>query len=634
MFNHLKKHVILISIFLLLTLTTIVFYPSLKNDFLNWDDPMNVTDNKSIKTLSWENIKQLFAWSLVNKDLTASYYHPLTMLSYALEYHFFKLNPFVFHLTNLIIHLLNVLLVFWLLLILTSDVRISFLTAIFFGIHPLQVESVAWVTERKNILSTFFFLLTIICHLLYHRNQNKKYYYLSLFIFILSLLSKPTAATVPLILILCDYLQKKSIRNSFSEKIPFFVIVFGFGIFNFFIQLPAKHIYTPPKFLDGICIAAHDVLFYIIKIMVPIKLSCFYPHPERINNLLPLPYLISPIILTSLVLLIFFSRKYTRKIIFAFSFFLITLSPVSVLIIQGYVKADRYNYVPLIGIFYLTGELFSWIYREKTKGSKALNIIITIILIGIISIFSFVTFQRCQVWKDSMTLWSDVIKKYPNVMVAYNDRGEVYLQRKEYDKAMEDFNMAIKIEPNFMAYTNRGKVYEETKEYDKAIADYNQAIKVEPSRMEAYINRGNTYYKIKEYDKAIDDYNQALILNSSSPKPYTCRGNVYFDKGDYDRALADYNKALTVEPASDEAYNNRGTFYGFMKEYDKAISDFTSALSINPNNIEAYYNRGITYSNMKEYKKALDDLMKIQSMGYQIDQNLLGEIRKASEKEE
>ena len=211
-----KNHKIILSLCLILAIPAISFFPSLKNDFLNWDDPQYVTENKMITELSWRNIETIF------DSIYMGHYHPLTLLSYALEYRFFKLNPFAYHLTNLILHLINGLLVFWLIWMLKGGVLTSLVVSLLFGIHPLHVESVAWISERKDLLCSFFFLGSLVVYLTYLKTRRRRFYFLSLFLFLLSLLSKSMAVTLPLVLVLCDYLlDRKFDRKCLIEKIPF-----------------------------------------------------------------------------------------------------------------------------------------------------------------------------------------------------------------------------------------------------------------------------------------------------------------------------------------------------------------------------------------------------------------------------
>src|SRR3989339_477012 len=441
-FNKWQKNIL---IFFILSVTLVSYIPSLKNDFTNWDDGVLVKDNRKIRDLSFENIKNIFT------SYNVGLYDPMFSLSLALEYKFFKLNPRVYHTTNLTLHLLNCLLVFWLMFLLTKNNFVSFFVSLLFGIHPLHVESVAWISERKDVLYSFFYLGSIISYLYYVKNKDKKYYVLGLFTFVLSLMSKTMAVTLPLVLLLIDYIKQSShpepqakdlsIRKKIIEKLPFFVLSLIFGIITIFAQRSIKNIKEGQvlTFFDIVFNVCNELIFYITKLFLPLNLSAVYPFLERIGGMFSKIFSISPIIIIILVLAVYFSKKHTKKIIFGSLFFLLTLLPVlNIIPIGRVIPADRYTYIPFLGLFYILGEGIFYFYTQKTQ--NIIRVLILVLLIAVIPILSYLTYQRCKVWKDSLTLMSDVIKKYPDtVTVSYNNRGNSYRDNKEYTRAIADY---------------------------------------------------------------------------------------------------------------------------------------------------------------------------------------------------
>ncbi|OGS46123.1 MAG: hypothetical protein A2539_03275 [Elusimicrobia bacterium RIFOXYD2_FULL_34_15] len=583
-FNKWQKNIL---IFFILSVTLVSYIPSLKNDFTNWDDGVLVKDNRKIRDLSFENIKNIFT------SYNVGLYDPMFSLSLALEYKFFKLNPRVYHTTNLTLHLLNCLLVFWLMFLLTKNNFVSFFVSLLFGIHPLHVESVAWISERKDVLYSFFYLGSIISYLYYVKNKDKKYYVLGLFTFVLSLMSKTMAVTLPLVLLLIDYIKQSShpepqakdlsIRKKIIEKLPFFVLSLIFGIITIFAQRSIKNIKEGQvlTFFDIVFNVCNELIFYITKLFLPLKLSAVYPFLERIGGILSKVFSISPIIIVVLVIVIFFSKKYSKKIIFGSLFFLITLLPVLNIIPVGRViPADRYTYIPFIGLLYILGEGIFYLYTQKTQ--KMIKISIVILLIIVIPAFSYLTFQRCKIWESSFTLMSDVIENYPEtVTVSYNNRGNSYRDNKEYEKAIEDYNHAVKINPLYAeAYNNRGMAYFNRGEYDNAIDDYTKSIEIDSGYAKAYSNRGIAYWNKKEYDIAVEDFNQAINMNPKLKEAYNSLGNVYFTRSDYDKAIFYYSKAVEIDPYYAEAYQNRSGAYFMKKEYNKSWEDVTKLRSL------------------------------------------------------
>ena len=619
-----KKNILLIILIIFINIIT--FSPSIQNNLTNWDDLDYVTENILIKELTWKNIIDIFNFLNPASNLhVKSLYTPLVILSYAIEYHFFGNNPEGYHITNLVIHIINCLLVFWIILLITRDNMTSFLVSILFAIHPLHVESVVWITERKDLLYSLFFLGTIISYIYYKNTKRLPYYYMSLVLFLLSLLSKPMGVTLPVILLLFDYIMSGNIYNkkNIKEKIPYLLLTSIFIaitliISSFYKPSEGK---VPYPFSHNIFIASYNIIFYLYKLSWPTKQSAIYPHPE--GNSLPLFFLISPFIVLIFITVVILSVRYTKKISFAILFFLITILPVIQLIpVPPGISADRYTYIPSIGYFYILSEMFVWIYRKKTN--TRLKTLLIILLIFIIITLSLLSYKRTLVWRDSITLWSDVLKNYPEVWLAWNNRGIAYLEKNDYDRAIDDFNHSIKLDPgNGETYYNLGNAYYKKQEYDKSLKNFNLALRLNNSHIKAYINRGNLYYKTGNYELALSDFNKALTLAPYSYIAYTARGNVYFDKKEYKKSLSDYNQSLKIAPDFAETYNNRGMLYGVIKEYDKAIEDFTMAVTINPVFIEAYYNRAITWSHKKEYDKAWEDIEKIQKLGYQVDKQFM-----------
>jgi len=591
-----QKYRMLISVFLILIITFVTFLPSLKNEFTNWDDTGLVVENTAIRELSWRNIRMMFTSSFI------STYIPLTILSFSVEYHFFKLNPRAYHTSNLILHLVNCVLVFCLIYMLSGNSYVSLIAALFFGIHPLRVESVAWITERKDVLYSVFFLGSIISYLYYKKAQNVRNYYLSLFLFILSCMAKGVALTLPFVLFLFDYFFKRRFnKRLLIEKVPFLGVALIFAAIAIMIQRQTQILQQESFFgLQNIFIACYGLVFYLTKTLLPLHLSAMYPYPEGNGTLMPPIFLLSPIFIFVLSVLVIHSRKYTRKIIFGSSFFLISILPVLELItVAGdAIAADRYTYIPSIGLLFVVAISFQWFYLKAKRFNELVGSFLIIILVAIIIIFSILTRQRCKIWKNSFTLWNDVLDKYPNVPDAYNGRGLFYYDIKDYDKAISDFNQALIVDENYL---------------------------------KAYYNRGNVYDAIGEYDKAIDDFTRALKLNPRYAKAYNNRGLTYGRIGEHKQAIADFTKALKIDPYYAVAYNNRGLTYGRLGEHRRAVSDFTKALAIAPIYVKAYYNRAIAYYYLKEYDKAWSDVRRLDTFGHRVDPKFLDLLRKASQ---
>lgn len=644
-----------IAIFLIAIITIFAFYPSLHNGFTNWDDEDYVAENKDISSISWKNIKLFFTSSYVGM------YLPVTMITYSIEYYFFKDNPLIYHLTNLIFHIFNSLLVFWIIFIISRNIFSSFLCAIFFAIHPFHVESVAWISERKDVLSSFFIFVTIILYLYYKKTDCKKYYYLSLIMFTVSLMAKPMGITIPFILILFDYIMDgKSGNNNRNlnspcpegiqasllqiyfnikhllypyiiknmNKIPFLLLSIIFIIISVHTQGSALKSYNNLTWIDNCFVASYGLIFYLTKLIAPFNLSAFYPYPEKINNILPVKFLLSPIIVMALLFLLFSIRK-NKKLIFGSLFFLITIAPVIKLVpLSTAMAADRYTYIPSIGIFYLAGELFYFLYEHKKDYRK----IILISLIGIIGVLTILTMERCKVWKDSITLWNDVMKNYP-CATPYVNLSKEYIRFGEYEKAKGYIKEGLKYKPVVPElYYNLGLISVYEKKYDHAIDYFTEAIKIHLFYGNAYNNRGNVYYTIGQYDRAVFDYLRAIYIKPREPDNYNNMGLAYMAKGYYSIAIDNYTKALEIDENYIMGYKNRGSVFMKIKQYDRAIDDFKRVIFISPGDVEAYYNLSIIYYHMGEYDKSWEYVRKINSLDYDVEPAFLEKLKKASKR--
>ncbi|MGQ9817796.1 MAG: tetratricopeptide repeat protein [bacterium] len=587
---------------ILLLITFITLFPCLKNGYCNWDDHHLIMGNNAIKDLSWNNIKEIFTSGYLGT------YIPLTIFSFAIEYKLFRLNPFISHLINLVFHLFNVLLVFWFIYRLSKNSILSFIVALFFGIHPLRVESVAWATERKDMLYSFFFLGGLISYIYFQMRQHKRYYCLSLLLFLLSILSKPMAATFPLILILLNYYQERRFTlQQLYDKIPFLLITIVFSVINIVFQgsgaIPLLH------YFRHFFIFCYNILFYLYKLILPLNLSCFYPYPEKFEHTLPPVFLIAPLIITGLVIIVVRTKMFTNKIIFGSLFFILTILPVSQIIplVAPAIAADRYTYIPATGLFFVAGIIYLWLYN-RFKERSIIKIILVVFLIALFSFYSFLSFNRCKVWKDSITLWNDVLEKFPDCAIAYNNRGNAYNFNGQYEKAISDFDKAIEINPvSELAYFNRGIAYEKLKIDDKAIADFTNALNIQPAFIMGYVNRGAIYARIGEYDKAYDDLTRALQLNPHLAEAYYNLGVLYFNIKNYDLALKNYDKALEIDKYLSVVHVSKGDIYFIYGDFERAIENYTKAIEIDPMNVDAYYNRAVTSTRLGNLERALKD---------------------------
>lgn len=543
-------------LWLIVLVTIISFSPSLNNSFVHWDEDELLLENPFVREVSIENIKKIFTTPVVGR------YYPLSILSYQIDYKMFQFQPVIYHFNDLILHLLNVILVFYILQLLGFNLTLSAGTVLLFGIHPLQVESVAWAASRKDVLAAFFFFTALISYMFVYRKKDRQrsFYVLSSTFFVFSLFAKPAAITFPVILLLVDvFLKRKITLKDVINKMPLLFIALFFSFLTIRVAdsiggFPGTRYFS---FTTKILFSLYAFFLYVSKLFFPYQLSCLYPFPERNNGVYSGVFYIS--ILAVLGLIYAVVKKGNRPLKMAFLFFCITIFPVLHLIrVNTSVIYERFAYIPSLGIFLMMSAGYHHLLYSRFKTNPFMRRILYGLAVIYIVFLSSLTWQRCHVWQDYETLWSDVIKKYPTFPIAYINRGGGYHHTGKYALALDDFNKAIHIDPSHaVAYFNRAGLHTTNKRYDLAIADYTTALSFKAGfndpRMagQTYQNRGLVYAFQGRYDLAIRDYNQVLELDPDNALAYSNRGIAYYKQNRLEEALADFKTVLGLHPDDD-----------------------------------------------------------------------------------
>ena len=635
---------IVISLFLI-AVTFLVYGQVLDYRFLNFDDNKYVTENAHITNgFTREDVVWAFTESY------ASNWHPLTWLSHMLDFEIYGLDPFGHHLTNLIIHIANTLLLFWVLMKMTGTVWRSVFVAVMFAVHPLNVESVAWIAERKNVLSVFFFFLTLWAYIDY---VEKKRSFLFVVLFLaFGLMAKPMLVTVPFLLILLDFwplrrwnfggfagesemsaIKTESLGRLILEKLPLFILVAGSCVITFIAQKGGDAVRTTElrSFYSSVANGLISYVEYIEKFAWPRGLSVFYPHAgDSISGWKALTCGLILVVVTTWVV-----RSIQRAPYFAVGWFwyLGTLVPVIGIVQVGeQAMADRYTYLPMIGIFIC----IAWGFPELIKNAK--QKLIPILAGTFIPILMLLTWAQVKHWENSVTLFEHAIdvneNETPSFVIAYNNLGHALLSEQRFEDAVTVFQRAVEINPNYSkAQNNLGNALSELKRYDKAIGYYQQAIKIEPDYAEAFNNFANAlrnrgqlkesveYYREAirldgEYDeahfnlgitwsqqgqleKAIAQYQKALEINSKFTKAHNNLAGLLAQKGDISGAILHYRQAIAIDPGFAKAHNNLGSALAGQGKFKESILSFEKALSIDPNYIDAQKNLELAHSLVK-----------------------------------
>ena len=649
-------------------LVLIAFSPAFSSRFVNWDDPVYVTDNPLIRSLDWSSVAGMFSFETIP---LIHHYVPLVLISYSIEYYFAGLDPAVFHGTNVILHGISAVLVFWIVLQLSGSLSFSFFAALLFAVHPLRVESVAWVTERKDMLSgvTFFGALLSYVHYLRH-SKRRSFLVLTWVMFLCSLLSKAMAISFPVVLMLVDSLQGRKVdRQSLLEKAPFFALSIAFGILALLSQPAGTAVQQTEtgslsfSEIDRIFIASYAVLFYAVKFFAPVGLSVLYKLPATDVSGFPWYVYLTPIVVIAGIAALIFYRKKTPMLVFGGLFFFVTLGPVSQIIPVGVATiADRFTYIPYFGFILLAASALLLLRDHVLKQRGIPGSATTFFAVAWVVVLVSATVGRTKVWYDDITLWTSVIdqpsppamaylqrglahagamrpreavvdytraiQQDSTLTLAWNNRGNVFARMGNYDQAVSDYGRAIAASPTYAdAYVNRGRAFMLQKKYSESAASYRQALELDSTNAQAHYNLGLVYLNLGELDSALAGYNRALALNPEFTEAYVRRGDIYFQELKFKEAIADYTEGINRGSSHEILFTNRGSSYANLGEIDRAIEDFNKALEINPNYTDAILNRGIAFIAKKDYRLALVHFNMLENMGLKQDPKVMKFLR-------
>jgi protein O-mannosyl-transferase len=643
-----KHSLTLKYLLLVLVVTAVVYQPTFKNEFVNWDDDLYVEKNPLIvegnindifyletgKTLKAALKKEERA-NLDKRSFVAGNYHPLTILTLAWNYKISEFDPWSYQFFNIVLHLLNTLLVFILVLKLSGRIPwIALLTAAIFGLHPLHVESVSWVAERKDVLYSFFFLLGLITYLNFQKDKKRGQYMLTLVFFILSCLAKPAAVVFPIVMLLLDWWHNPKIWMKGAFRLaPFFAIALIFGLINITSQTMAGSVGGLLKFsiVERLALAGYGFFWYILHFLVPVKQSSIYPYPKAIDAM----HIMFTVFTIGVFVWAFLKRNQYRWLFFGLMFMLINLLLVLQFVtVGGAIVADRYTYIPYIGLGLALAYVVKHLMESKGKSMGWLPKVVMVLML----VFAGATYARVQVWKTSETLFTNVLKNHPNSELAWSNRGHYYRTSSDkvppgperenlLQRAMNDYNSAIEVNPKYhLAYSNRGKVWFERKQFDKAIEDYTMSIQLNGKIAKDYVNRGSSYAQTGRHELAMADFNAAIKLDPNYMEAYKNRGILHSVLKDYEMSMRDFENYLKYNPNDLGIRNYYGVCFFQLGLYQDALNIFsqnitTATASRDPELGTYYMNRSLAYNGMGNKAKALEDANKAKANGYTVPDN-------------
>lgn len=606
-----------------LLITAAVFWNTQYNEFVNWDDDRNFLENPLITTLNaenfWSNTVQIFKTPVIGN------YNPLTIWSFLIDMKLFGLeNPGGWHLMNVLYHLIAVVFVYLIGRRLNLNWMAAGFFTLLFAIHPLRVESVTWVTERKDVLFGSFFLIALWQYIRSKQDDNRKAVKWIYLFFILSLLSKIQAVALPLVMLVVDYyLDDKFSWKNVIQKFPYFILSLIIGLVGiYFLKDEGSINATATTYASWqrIFIGSYSYCVYLVKSIIPYRMSPLYPYP----NVIPVRFYVSILIAPMLLYGLYYAYKRNLKVwVFGFLFF--TFNIVFLLQIlgagQGFL-ADRFTYIAHLGLYFILAYYF-----QKSIEFDKWKIVIKGLAMGMIGIFSVMTALQNQVWKNSGTLWTHVLKYQTNVKTPYGNRANYYRDNGQLDKAMSDYNSAIELgiahgknEELAQTYNSRARLYFDGSNNPDtirlAIADYTKAIELKPNDGEFYTNRGASYARIGQIDQALADITKGIEVKPDHAVAYLNRSLMYNMKQRPDLALADLEKYLTLKPYNADIWYEKGRLQQQGNALDLAISSFDRAIELNAGKAIYYYGRSQAFYAKRNINAAINDLKYAESLGF------------------
>ena len=600
----------------LVALCIVVHLRGLANGFVSYDDGRFITENPAMQEgLHWRGMVWAFT---TDAEL---YFIPVTWLSHLLDCQIYGLRPWGHHLTSIMLHTLNTLLLFLVLTRMTGAAWPAALTAALFAVHPLHVESVAWVSERKDVLSAFFWMLTLGAYLRYTRRPNVRRYLLVLIVFALGLMAKPMLMTLPWILLLLDYWPLERVRRCEGvkgekvkagrilrrcallvlEKVPLFVLAIADALLAYSMMkrgavfTPAEHRPLDERLLHGVVASAG----YLLKMIWPAGLAPYYPYPEGFP---PLGQAAGAAVLLIAItgVAVFFWRRRPYLLV-GWGWYMAALLPVIGLLQPvGFNFSDRYTYLPLIGVFLMV----AWTLRG-INGRLAFPGLV-------LAAFSITSIVQIGYWHDELTLFTHALAVTKDNVIAQNNVGLALAEKGQWNEAIAHYREALRIRPDFShAHYNLGVALAGQGALQEAAAEYAEAIRVEPRQAKARNNLGNLLADQGRWAEAIEQYRAFLEQVPDSALAHNNLGRALAQLGRLEEAAQHFSQAVKLDPAYAAAHNNLGITLVKLGRFEEAAEYFTKATVLDPTNLKAYYNLGGVLMEIGRYDEALAQFKKL-----------------------
>ncbi len=601
-----SRKTIILGASLIVLLTLLVYIPAMRGGYI-WDDEAHITNNSNLRSLP--GLQRI--WFELG---AVPQYYPMVHTSFWIEYHLWQLHPLGYHLVNVLLHALNAILL-WLLLRYLS-IPGAWLAAAIFALHPVHVESVAWVTERKNVLSGFFYLSSILAYLrfldLHSSNSGRlwRFYTIALVLYLGALLSKTVACTMPAVILLLIWWKRDRIQwPDIVALIPFFVVGAALGLTTVWMEkhnVGAQGAAWALSFIDRCLIAGRALWFYAGKLVWPYKLTFIYPR-WQIDSAIWWQYLF-PLAAVAVILALWLLRNRIGKgPLVAVLFFGTTLFPAlgffDVYPMQFSFVADHFQYLASIGLIVLAVAGLASFFRRLGPWQNIIGY--AACLVGL-SFLGVLTWQQGNIYKDRETLWLDTIAKNPKAWIAHNNLGVFLKNQGKLEEAIYHWNRVVEIKPDHeKAFNNLGVAFVRQDKFQEAVDHYERAIQIKPDFADAHNNLGVALQKQGKLEEAFYHFSQALQINPDDAESHNNLGVALAGKDMYDEAISHFSQALQSAPDYAEPHNNLGIVFTKKGKPEEAIGHFSRALQIKPDYVEAHYNLGVALAGQGRIEEAI-----------------------------
>lgn len=571
---------------LLVAVGLAMYWQSLNNGYFTLDDITYARDNALLQNGSWTAFfTQAFE----------GMYQPLLLVSLSLDHWIGAGDPWFYHFTNVVLHVSNAVLVFLLMKKLSNKPLLALMAAFLFMLHPSMVESTAWITARKDLLFSFFYLLGMLSWLSYQQKKNKSLYLLTLILFLFSVLSKVQAVSFPLALLVLDYLttDQKITKKSLLHKAPFFIVSLIFGLLVFFFAIGEK---PDLSFWERIVYSSYAIGFYLIHSLLPISNLILNPFPEIIK---PIHY--TGFLALAALVFILLKFKNNKWIVAGISFFLIQIVLLLPILPNSFIfYANKYMYLSIIGILLIYIDLYDKIILQNKWA---------LFFLPLLLFFGQSTRGELEQWNDPVELWDEVVDAYPQAVEGWENRGYMNYLSGKNELALNDFLRSVEINPaRYNSRSNAGAILTDLHQYPEAAVHLDKALELKPGDEVSLFNRSIAYQYSGRLEDAKRDIEEVIRLKPENANYLLTRGAILINAGAFAQALEDLNKSIRINPKNHLAFSNRGLCYVRLGDIQNAYKDFTSTLTLKPDFPDAWSNRGLLLLNQGKPDAAIQDL--------------------------